>query len=145
LVENGYAGFFGFNSAQIRNELLNSAKPAADNNHQFAGYASMSGAAGHGHGDHGQNQSLLFGDGGGKGRNVKAVKGIQNWEYDIPTDRDWELPRENVTLSRHVLGEGEFGRIVSATVKDLCPQQPGFETTVAVKMLKGLFSISFFD
>jgi hypothetical protein len=98
----------------------------------------MSGAAGHGHG---QNQSLLFGgDGGEKGRNVTAVKGIQNWEYEIPMDRDWEVPRENVTLGR-VLGEGAFGRVVSATVKDLCPQQPGFETTVAVKMLKGSFQL----
>ena len=49
-------------------------------------------------------------------------------------DYRWELDRQSVLLDSCSLGEGEFGRVVKAT---LVSPDSATATTVAVKMLKG--------
>lgn len=56
-------------------------------------------------------------------------------EYELPLDIDWEFPRERLTLGKS-LGEGNFGRVVMAEAYSIV--QENTNTTVAVKMLKGL-------
>ena len=50
----------------------------------------------------------------------------------------WEFPRRNLTLDC-VIGEGEFGRVIKAEAANI--QGCIGKTTVAVKILKGLYSI----
>jgi len=50
-------------------------------------------------------------------------------------DWRWEIERRTVLLESCSLGEGEFGRVVKAT---LISPDSATATTVAVKMLKGL-------
>jgi len=52
-------------------------------------------------------------------------------------DWRWEIDRSEVRLDSCSLGEGEFGRVVKAT---LMTPDSATGTTVAVKMLKGLTS-----
>lgn len=55
----------------------------------------------------------------------------------LQEDPKWEFPRKNLVLGK-TLGEGEFGKVVKATAFRL-KGRAGY-TTVAVKMLKGMFS-----
>ncbi|XP_066903361.1 proto-oncogene tyrosine-protein kinase receptor Ret [Halyomorpha halys] len=59
------------------------------------------------------------------------VEPISSNQYE--TDPKWEIPRGRLMVEE-CLGEGEFGRVLKATARDL-PGSPGF-TTVAVKTLK---------
>ena len=49
-------------------------------------------------------------------------------------DSRWEIPRCSISLDSCSLGEGEFGRVVKAT---LVSPDSATGMTVAVKMLKG--------
>lgn len=51
-----------------------------------------------------------------------------------PPQRSWEIPRQNVTIEKHI-GKGAFGQVVQGKVSSL--QEGGGATTVAIKMLKG--------
>ena len=51
-----------------------------------------------------------------------------------PTLQSWEIPRQNVTIEKHI-GKGAFGQVVQGKVMSL--QEGGGATTVAIKMLKG--------
>ena len=51
-----------------------------------------------------------------------------------PPQRSWEIPRQNVTIEKHI-GKGAFGQVVQGKVSSL-PDAVG-ATTVAIKMLKG--------
>jgi len=55
------------------------------------------------------------------------------FEYEIPLDNGWEVPREYLTLG-DTLGEGAFGKVVRAEINI---GKPGIPNVVAVKMLKG--------
>lgn len=55
------------------------------------------------------------------------------FEYEIPFDNGWEVPREYLTLG-NTLGEGAFGKVVRAETNI---GKPGIPSVVAVKMLKG--------
>jgi len=55
------------------------------------------------------------------------------FEYEIPLDNGWEVPREYLTLG-NTLGEGAFGKVVRAETNI---GKPGIPSVVAVKMLKG--------
>lgn len=59
-------------------------------------------------------------------------------EYELPLDTQWEFPREQLKLGKS-LGEGAFGHVVQARADGIL--EPGTDTTVAVKMLKGKSSI----
>ncbi|KAG5328019.1 FGFR1 factor, partial [Acromyrmex charruanus] len=54
------------------------------------------------------------------------------FEYEIPLDNGWEVPREYLTLG-NTLGEGAFGKVVRAEINI---GKPGIPNVVAVKMLK---------
>ena len=56
---------------------------------------------------------------------------------DIPLDRNWEIEKENLVLGE-TLGEGAFGVVVKAEALSL-PSKVDSVSTVAVKMLKGIF------
>lgn len=58
-------------------------------------------------------------------------------EYELPLDVDWEFPREHLQLGKS-LGEGAFGKVVKAEAYGIL--QTKVTTTVAVKMLKGMFA-----
>ncbi|XP_065217755.1 fibroblast growth factor receptor homolog 1-like isoform X1 [Planococcus citri] len=65
------------------------------------------------------------------------VKGgvFSDGEYEMPIDKRWEYPRENLQLG-DTLGEGEFGKVLEAQARDISRQGDETITTVAVKMLK---------
>ncbi|XP_018365756.1 PREDICTED: fibroblast growth factor receptor homolog 1-like isoform X1 [Trachymyrmex cornetzi] len=54
------------------------------------------------------------------------------FEYEIPLDNSWEVPREYLTLG-NTLGEGAFGKVVRAEINI---GKPGIPNVIAVKMLK---------
>ncbi|XP_018402753.1 PREDICTED: fibroblast growth factor receptor homolog 1-like [Cyphomyrmex costatus] len=54
------------------------------------------------------------------------------FEYEIPLDNSWEVPREYLTLG-NTLGEGAFGKVVRAEINI---GKPGIPSVAAVKMLK---------
>ncbi|XP_073992183.1 protein kinase receptor Ret oncogene isoform X3 [Rhodnius prolixus] len=54
-------------------------------------------------------------------------------KHNFDVDPKWEVPRSRLSIE-DCLGEGEFGRVLKATARDL-PNFPGF-MTVAVKTLK---------
>ncbi|XP_065223346.1 plexin-A4-like [Planococcus citri] len=60
-------------------------------------------------------------------------------EYLLPLDEEWEFPRGDLTLGKH-LGEGEFGQVVRGEAVDILEEN--VTTTVAVKMLKDSHSDS---
>ena len=72
-------------------------------------------------------------------------------EYELPMDKDWEFPREQLFLERviledflslqkshflflKVIGEGAFGKVMKATASKILKTED--RSTVAVKMLK---------
>ena len=57
----------------------------------------------------------------------------------VVVDRNWEIPRNRLIISTEKLGGGEFG-IVN---KGVYIRTDGHELPVAVKRLKGLFSLSY--
>ena len=61
---------------------------------------------------------------------------IDNETYlkGMAVDRNWEIPRDRLTITEHKLGGGEFG-IVN---KGMYLRTDGNELPVAVKILKGL-------
>lgn len=56
-------------------------------------------------------------------------------EYEIPLDREWEFPRDRLTVGK-TLGEGAFGVVMEAEAVGIMGKKSG-HTTVAVKHLKG--------
>lgn len=63
---------------------------------------------------------------GGSGKNHSGAVNYSAVEYIYEPDSEWEFDRNKLILGE-VLGEGAFGRVVSATANG---------TTVAIKMLK---------
>lgn len=59
-------------------------------------------------------------------------------EYELPLDSKWEFPRQQLSLGKS-LGEGAFGHVVQAQADGIV--KSGVSTTVAVKMLKGIWFI----
>ena len=57
-----------------------------------------------------------------------------------PSGRSWEVSREKVHVIK-IIGKGAFSQVAQATVKN--EREHHEETTVAVKMLKGWFSLIF--
>ena len=51
----------------------------------------------------------------------------------MAVDRNWEIPRDRLTISEEKLGRGEFGEVK----KGLYLRTDGNELPVAVKILKG--------
>ena len=51
----------------------------------------------------------------------------------MAVDRNWEIPRDRLTISEDKLGRGEFGEVK----KGLYLRTDGNELPVAVKVLKG--------
>ena len=52
-----------------------------------------------------------------------------------PSSHSWEVARNTITVNK-IVGKGAFGQVAKGTAMDL-PGKRG-ETTVAIKMLKGL-------
>ena len=63
-------------------------------------------------------------------------------EYELPLDSKWEFPRQQLSLGKS-LGEGAFGHVVQAQADGIV--KSGVSTTVAVKMLKGIWFIDWLD
>ena len=57
-------------------------------------------------------------------------------EYELPLDVAWELPRSKLLIGES-LGEGAFGKVMKADAHGIL--RPDVPTTVAIKMLKGMF------
>ena len=51
----------------------------------------------------------------------------------MAVDRNWEIPRDRLTISEEKLGRGEFGEVK----KGVYLRTDGNELPVAVKILKG--------
>jgi serine/threonine protein kinase len=68
---------------------------------------------------------------GGKSHLASDLASVS--EYEIPLDKEWEFPRDKLTLGK-LLGEGAFGVVVRAEAFGISGKAN--TTTVAVKMLK---------
>lgn len=64
-----------------------------------------------------------------------SMKSLLTGNYIFPLDRKWEISRKNIQLEK-CIEEGEFSKIVQATAFGIGTE--GANTTVAVKMLKGM-------
>lgn len=64
----------------------------------------------------------------------------ENYLEEMEIDRNWQIPRENVEITREKLGRGEFGIVY----KGFYLRQDGCKLPVAVKTVRGLCLFLFF-
>ncbi|XP_071946724.1 fibroblast growth factor receptor 2-like isoform X2 [Antedon mediterranea] len=57
-------------------------------------------------------------------------------EFELPFDPEWEFPRDRLTVSSKILGEGAFGQVVLGVAVGLKGAKEHEPYTVAIKMLK---------
>ncbi|XP_033122469.1 fibroblast growth factor receptor-like [Anneissia japonica] len=57
-------------------------------------------------------------------------------EFELPLDPEWEFPRDRLTVTNKILGEGAFGQVVMGIAVGLKGTKGQEPYTIAVKMLK---------
>ena len=80
----------------------------------------------------------LLGESAETGTEASPYLEINEYAPLHPATRSWEVERENVTIEK-VIGKGAFGQVAQGTASELRGRDG--TTRVAIKMLKGTFSV----